>query len=332
MLNETTSITEQLSHLLAGQSHAVSQIAEYVEVFQAGLSPEGRPAGVAMLLGPTGTGKTHTVESLAKVLHGSTKHLLRIDCAEFQSDHEIAKLIGSPPGYLGHRETQPLLSQAKLNGSRSDECELSLLLLDEIEKAAPSFARLLFGILDKATLRLGDNSVVNFENTFIFMTSNLGAEGMLALSKPVWGFDAGIERPTTPEALLKVGMRDLKHKFGNAFVGRLDIVAAYNPLTRADCDMILTEILAQAGSLIARRRNTKAFRLAITQTARERLLDLGTSVEFGARELRRTVEKYFLHPAAKLAASGQIPPGGLVVLDEQLDDFSLSLRYQATAA
>src|SRR5208283_3335347 len=147
------------------QSAALTEIIPYVQMYRAGLAPEGRPAGVFLLLGPTGTGKTRTVEALADVLHGSDKHLVRVDCGEFQMEHEVAKLIGAPPGYLGHRETQPMLSQQKLNGVTSDQCSLSLVLFDEIEKAAPSMTRLLLGVLDKGLLRLGDNTTVNFEKS-----------------------------------------------------------------------------------------------------------------------------------------------------------------------
>src|ERR1700676_4359784 len=152
------------------------------------LSADGRTAGVFLLLGPTGTGKTRTVEALADALHGSEKHMLKVDCGEFQMEHEVAKLIGAPPGYLGHRETQPMLTQQKLNAVTSDRCGLSLVLFDEIEKAAPSLTRLLLGVLDKATLRLGDNSTVNFEKSLVFLTSNLGAREMMKEINPDFGF------------------------------------------------------------------------------------------------------------------------------------------------
>ncbi len=171
-------LLEQLTTRVIGQSHAMTQIVPYVQMHRAGLAPEGRPAGVFLLLGPTGTGKTRTVEVLADVLHGSERNLLKVDCGEFQMEHEVAKLIGAPPGYLGHRETQPMLSQQKLSSVTSETSNLSLILFDEIEKAAPSMTRLLLGVLDKATLRLGDNSNVNFERSLIFLTSNLGADAM----------------------------------------------------------------------------------------------------------------------------------------------------------
>src|SRR6202012_125351 len=172
-------LTAILSSKVVGQPNVINVIVPYIEMFQAGLAPENRPVGVFLLLGPTGTGKTRTVEAIAETLHGSPRNALKIDWGGFQLDHEVAKLIGAPPGYLGHRETQPMLSQQKLTAVTSDQCGLSLVLFDEIEKAAPSLTRLLLGVLDKGILRLGDNSSVNFEKCLIFLTSNLGAREMM---------------------------------------------------------------------------------------------------------------------------------------------------------
>src|SRR5258706_16147916 len=126
-------LLDQLSDRVIGQPQSMTQIVPYVEMYQAGLAPEGRPAGVFLLLGPTGTGKTRTVEALAEVLHGNQRNLLRIDCGEFQMEHEVAKLIGAPPGYLGHRETTPMLTQQKLTSATSESSSLALVLFDEIE-------------------------------------------------------------------------------------------------------------------------------------------------------------------------------------------------------
>src|ERR1700736_1132145 len=177
-------LADVLADLVIGQPAAIAHIVPFIEIHEAGLSAEGRPAGVFLLLGPTGTGKTKTVEAVAEALHGNPRKMLKIDCGEFQMEHEVAKLMGAPPGYLGHRETQPLLTQNKLSAVISQYSDLSIVLFDEIEKAAPSMSRLLLGILDKATLRLGDNSVVNFEKTMIFFTSNLGGGSMMKILIP----------------------------------------------------------------------------------------------------------------------------------------------------
>src|ERR1700743_3498152 len=148
-------LTSILSSKVVGQPNVINVIVPYIEMFQAGLAPENRPVGVFLLLGPTGTGKTRTVEALAEALHGSPRNVLKIDCGEFQMEHEVAKLIGAPPGYLGHRETQPMLSQAKLSAAASESSRLSLVLFDETEKAAPSLTRLPLGLRAKGGLGPG---------------------------------------------------------------------------------------------------------------------------------------------------------------------------------
>src|SRR5579862_7857463 len=152
----------KLRHLVVGQEEAIHEIVRAYQSHLTGLSPDGRPVANFLFLGPTGSGKTRIVEATAQSLLNDPKALVKIDCAEYQHSHEIAKLIGSPPGYLGHRETHPLLSQETLNRHHTEELKLSLVLFDEIEKASDSLWNLLLGILDKATLTLGDNRRVDF--------------------------------------------------------------------------------------------------------------------------------------------------------------------------
>src|SRR5690242_791573 len=173
---------------IVGQDEAISQIINVYQTYLAGMSSPGRPIGNFLFLGPTGSGKTRMVEACAESLVGDSRAVIKIDCAEFQHSHEIAKLIGSPPGYLGHRETHPLLSQEMLNQYHTEKIKLSFVLFDEIEKASDALWNLLLGILDKATLTLGDNRRVDFSRALIFMTSNLGATEMNAISRPNLGF------------------------------------------------------------------------------------------------------------------------------------------------
>src|SRR5476649_2545196 len=171
--HEAEKLSADLRKLVVGQEEAVDQIVNIYQTFLAGMSGPGHPIGNFLFLGPTGTGKTRLVEALAESLVGDPRSVLKIDCAEFQHSHEIAKLIGSPPGYLGHRETHPLITQEELSKSHSDKLKLSFLLFDEIEKASDALWQLLLGMLDKATLTLGDNRRVDLSQTVIFLTSNL---------------------------------------------------------------------------------------------------------------------------------------------------------------
>lgn len=321
-------LAARLNQLLVGQPEAIETILPYIQMQQAGLAPEGRPVGVVLLLGPTGTGKTRTVEALAQVLHGSSKNLLKVDCGEFQMEHEVAKLIGAPPGYLGHRETQPMLNQAKVNGVATEHSDISLILFDEIEKAAPSMTRLLLGILDKATLRLGDNTTVNFERCIIFLTTNLGAKSIQRANKPDFGFEAMVPPPSLADnsKIHNIGMVAVRRKFAPEFVNRIDAVITYRPLDRAACGLILDQIFEEFTRLIRNRLSTRAFRLQCTMAARNLLLDHGTSLEYGARELKRTVQRNFIQPVAALVAQGQISPGTMVILDAKNGEFSIFLR------
>ena len=297
----------------------MAQIVPYVQMHRAGLAPEGRPVGVFLLLGPTGTGKTKTVEALADVLHGAEKSVLRVDCGEFQMEHEVAKLIGAPPGYLGHRETQPMLTQQKLSAVTSENSNLSLVLFDEIEKAAPSMTRLLLGVLDKAALRLGDNTTVNFERSMIFLTSNLGAAAMRKELCPDFGFESMLPPASLPKAsrgglakLASIGMGEVRRKFSPEFVNRIDAVITYQPLAAESLATILEQQLAALERHIRTRLEERAFEVDLSDGARALLLKLGTSPEFGARELKRTILRKLTQPLAALVESGKIPPDGRV--------------------
>jgi ATP-dependent Clp protease ATP-binding subunit ClpA len=324
---DTDSLMRQLSDRVVGQPHAMTQIVPYVRMHQAGLAPEGRPAGVFLLLGPTGTGKTRTVEALADVLHGSEKQLLKVDCGEFQMEHEVAKLIGAPPGYLGHRETQPMFTQQKLGAVTSESSNLALVLFDEIEKAAPSMTRLLLGVLDKAVLRLGDNTTVNFERTMVFLTSNLGASQMNKEMHPDFGFEALVAQNRTGLAkrLRAIGMAAVRRKFSPEFVNRIDAVITYQPLDRDSLEKIVDHQIDALERHIENRLADRAFALDVGKPAREFLLKLGTSDEYGARELKRTILRRLTQPLAAIVASGEIRPGSIVRVEPSRDGETLEL-------
>jgi ATP-dependent Clp protease ATP-binding subunit ClpA len=299
---------------IIGQPDAVGGIIPFIRMFQAGLTPEGRPAGVFLLLGPTGTGKTRTVEALAEVLHGTPRHVLRVDCGEFQMDHEVAKLIGAPPGYLGHRETHPILTQQRLLAATSEHSPISLVLFDEIEKAAPSMTRILLGILDKGTLRLGDNSNVNFDHSLIFLTSNLGARQMATALNPAFGFCSSLETRSQEigRKLQKIGTNAVRRRFSPEFVNRIDSVITYQPLGEEALSEILDIELGNLVRLIESRLGPRAFELELARGARAHILRQGASREFGARELKRTLQRLVVQPLAEMVASGRVPAGAVV--------------------
>ncbi len=323
-------LTTILSQKVVGQPAATRVIVPYIQMYQAGLAPEGRPVGVFLLLGPTGTGKTKTVEALAEVLHGSEKNLLKIDCGEFQMEHEVAKLIGAPPGYLGHRETQPMLTQQKLNSVTSEKCNLSLVLFDEIEKAAPSLTRLLLGVLDKGILRLGDNTVVNFEKSLVFLTSNLGAREMMREINPDFGFQSvkPAERADLTSKLQNIALVAVRKRFSPEFINRIDCIITYQPLTPESLSAILDKQIADLQNHVNTRLGARSFTLEIPFEARQFLLRKGTSPEYGARELNRTIHRHLTQPLATLVATGQVEAGARVRVN--LAEDGEGLRLQAT--
>src|SRR3984893_981807 len=245
---EAEKLEEDLRKRIVGQDEGVGQIINIYQTFLSGMSSPGRLIGNLLFLGPTGSGKTRLVEATAESLVGDSRAVIKIDCAEFQHSHEIAKLIGSPPGYLGHRETHPLLSQEALNQYHNERMKLSFVLFDEIEKASDALWNLLLGILDKATLTLGDNRRVDFSRALIFMTSNLGASEMGAILQPGLGFAAGeIQRRAAAglvdESLsgkvVRAGVEAARRKFTPEFMNRIDKTVVFRPLGLAELRKIL---------------------------------------------------------------------------------------------
>ncbi|HJY88149.1 MAG TPA: AAA family ATPase, partial [Candidatus Acidoferrales bacterium] len=211
---ESQEFEAALRRKIVGQEEGVRAVVDLYQVFCAGMCSAGRPVGNLLFLGPTGSGKTRIVEAAAEILFGDPRAVIKMDCAEFQHSHEIAKLIGSPPGYLGHRETHPLITQEELAKYHTEKLKLSFLLFDEIEKASDALWQLLLGILDKATLTLGDNRRVDLSQTMIFLTSNLGGGEITELmtgglgfvqptDKPADKLDTKVERTATEAARRK---------------------------------------------------------------------------------------------------------------------------------
>jgi ATP-dependent Clp protease ATP-binding subunit ClpA len=336
--SEAEKLNANLHKRIIGQDDAIDQIVNIYQTFLAGMNTPGRPIGNFLFLGPTGTGKTRLVEALAESMVADARAVIKIDCAEFQHSHEIAKLIGSPPGYLGHRETHPMLSQEMLNQFHTDRFKVSFLLFDEIEKASDALWNLLLGILDKATLTLGDNRRVDFSRAMIFMTSNLGASEMSSIISPKLGFGvAEVERQQAAGEidsalqgkLTRSGMEAARRKFTPEFMNRLDRVVVFNPLGAGELKKILNIELSLLQQRIFNSAQTTPFVFNLTEPAKDYLLREGTDLKYGARHLKRTMERTLVHPLSNLIASGQIQKGDLIQVDFDSEADGLTFTKEA---
>jgi ATP-dependent Clp protease ATP-binding subunit ClpB len=321
---EAEALEVSLGRLIVGQDEAIQQIVNIYQMYLTGMTAPGRPIGNFLFLGPTGSGKTRIVEATAESMLKNSRAVIKIDCAEFQHSHEIAKLIGSPPGYLGHRETHPLLSQEVLSQYHTETCKLSFVLFDEIEKASDALWNLLLGILDKGTLTLGDNRKVDFSRALIFMTSNLGASEMSALTNPRLGFNA-------PEAarqaqsgqideklngkMARTGVDAARRKFTPEFINRLDKIVTFRPLGTSELKKILDIELNMVQQRIFNTSPEKSFVFKATDEAKGFLLQEGTDLKYGARHLKRAIERLLVQPMSNLIATDQVRGGDCVQVD-----------------
>jgi len=335
---EAEKLETDLHKRIVGQDEAVEQIINIYQTFLAGMASPGRPIGNFLFLGPTGSGKTRLVEATAESLLGDGRAVIKIDCAEFQHSHEIAKLIGSPPGYLGHRETHPLLSQEVLNQYHTEHVKLSFVLFDEIEKASDALWNLLLGILDKATLTLGDNRRVDFSRALIFMTSNLGATEMNAIMRPNLGFAAceaekqvaaGQVDCKLSEKIARAGVEAARRKFTPEFMNRIDKTVVFRPLGEPELRKILSIELNMVQQRIFTSANGAPFVFSLTDAARDFLLREGTDLKYGARHLKRAIERRLVHPLSNLIATEQVRGGDLIRVD--FDDEVQELTFYKEA-
>jgi len=316
---------DALRHRIVGQEEAVQALADLYQVFCAGLHSPAHPIGNLLFLGPTGSGKTRIVEAAAEILFGDSRALIKVDCAEFQHSHEIAKLIGSPPGYLGHRETHPLITQEALAKSHTEQLKLSFLLFDEIEKASDSLWQLLLGILDKATLTLGDNRRVDLSQTMIFMTSNLGGAEITELMTGGMGFVQPIDKPVhrLDEKVERAAIEAARRKFSPEFINRLDKLVVFHPLKRDELDEVLEIELGQVQKRVLD-STTRPFLFRVTTEGRQFLLEEGTDQRYGARHLKRAIERYLVCPLSRLLATAQVRSGDALLVDRHPGDKGLA--------
>src|SRR6187397_347302 len=310
---------DKLSGLIVGQERAVRRVSGLFQIYLAGMNNPARPIGTMLFLGPTGSGKTRVVEAAADVLFNEPYAVVKIDCAEFQHSHEIAKLIGSPPGYLGHRETSPMLTQENLDKSHTDDTKLTFVLFDEIEKASDSLWQLLLGILDKATLTLGDNRRVDFSKTVVIMTSNLGAREMSDMISGGIGFaptkQGSVQEDNEIDSkIYRTALEAAKRKFSPEFMNRIDKVVVFRSLKEHHLRRILDIELSSVQDRITESAGTK-FIFECSDPAKEFLLGEGIDLKYGARHLKRSIERFLVYPLSNLVATGQIGLGDLVHVD-----------------
>ena len=306
-----------LRRKIVGQDEAVQAVVDLYQVFRAGLNSPGRPVGNLLFLGPTGAGKTRVVEATAEVLFGDPRAVIKVDCAEFQHSHEIAKLIGSPPGYLGHRETHPLITQEALAQYHTEKLKISFLLFDEIEKASDALWQLLLGILDKATLTLGDNRRVDLSQTMIFMTSNLGGGGITELMTGGMGFAPTVpadSKPRLDEKVEKTAAEAAKRKFAPEFMNRIDKTIVFHPLRSEQLEQILEIELGMVQQRVLETAKGR-FLFRVMPAARQFLLREGTDLKYGARHLKRAIERRLVYPIANLLSTEQVRLGDMISVD-----------------
>jgi len=322
-----------LRRKIVGQDEAVRAVVDLDQVFLAGMCPPGRPVGNLLFLGPTGSGKTRIVEAAADVLFGDPRAVIKVDCAEFQHSHEIAKLIGSPPGYLGHRETHPLITQEALAQYHTEKLKLSFLLFDEIEKASDALWQLLLGILDKATLTLGDNRRVDLSQAMIFLTSNLGGQEITELMTGGLGFVQPSDKPADQldQKVERTAAEAAKQNFSPEFMNRLDKVVVFHPLRPEQLEQIL-EI--ELGMVQQRVLDTERgqFLFRVTPEARAFLLREGTDLKYGARHLKRAIERHMVDPLASLLVTGQVKLGDVLCIDWNETEGRLVFRREREGA
>jgi ATP-dependent Clp protease ATP-binding subunit ClpB len=308
----------QLRGKIVGQDEAVCQLVNTYEMALAGMTVPGRPMANLLFLGPTGSGKTRIIEAAAEILFGNANAVVKVDCAEFQHSHEIAKLLGSPPGYIGHRETQAMLTQEAVNRHQTDTLKMTFLLFDEIEKASTALWQLLLGVLDKGILTLGDNQRVDLSRTVLVMTSNLGSEAMSRWASGGIGFTSRTDSASmlrTEKRMDSIALDAARRHFSPEFMNRLDKVIVFHILSPAQLLEILDIELVQVHHRIRSTQPEHDFMFQCTPAAKDVLIREGTDARYGARHLKRAIERYLVLPLTRLISTSQIRGGDIVTAD-----------------
>lgn len=288
-------LADKLHERVIGQNEAVEKVADAILRSRAGVSDENRPIGSFLFLGPTGVGKTELAKTLAEYLFDDEKNLIRIDMSEYMEKFSVTRLIGAPPGYVGYDEGGQLTEAVRRK-------PYSVILFDEIEKAHPDVFNLLLQVLDDGRVTDGQGRTVNFKNTVIILTSNLGSDVILSAIEERGDIDD--EAKGQINALLKA-------KFRPEFLNRLDDILTFKPLSRTDVKSIIDLMLKK----LAARLSQKQIRLFVTDSAKEAIIDGGYDVVFGARPLKRFIESKIETAVARVILGGNLSEGDCVTVD-----------------
>ena len=307
-------LDKTLHKRIVSQDEAVEAIAKAIKRGSAGIRNPKRPIGSFLFLGPTGVGKTELSKALAEAVFGSEDSLVRVDMSEYMEKHSVSKLVGSPPGYVGFEEGGQLSEKVRRN-------PYSVVLFDEIEKAHPDVFNILLQVLDDGHITDSQGRKVDFKNTIIIMTSNAGAESIIA--PKVMGFASGIDPEKNYQGMRARVMDEVNRSFKPEFLNRLDEIIVFRPLTK-DNIVHITDIMLS--EIKERLKEEKDIRLSVTEAAKEFLIDKGFDEKFGARPLRRTIQKYIEDSLADEILEGKIKPGYSVRVDRKGDALSITGR------
>lgn len=320
--------TEKLAHLeeilsqrVIGQEEAIRAVANAIRRGRAGLAEEDRPIGSFMFLGPTGVGKTELARALAEFMFNDEKAMIRIDMSEYMERHSVARLIGSPPGYVGYEEGGQLTEVVKHR-------PYSLILFDEIEKAHPEVFNILLQILDNGRLTDGKGRTVNFKNTIIIMTSNVGSQYLKQMS------ELGFRLAEDEKRALELETKDLKEKIREAlrehfrpeFLNRIDEIVIFNPLTKE----AIRKIVDLQLNLVKKRLGEKEVKINFEDSVKEFLTEEGYSPEFGARELKRVIQRTILDPLAQKIINSEIKAGEEIFVSFKAGEIVLTTKIPKT--
>jgi ATP-dependent Clp protease ATP-binding subunit ClpC len=301
--NKLLGMAEQLSGKVIGQEEAIKKLTKAIQRTRVGLKDPKKPIGSFIFLGPTGVGKTELAKVLATYLFDKEDTLVRIDMSEYMEKFSVSRLVGAPPGYVGYEEGGQLTEKVRRK-------PYSVVLLDEIEKAHPDVFNILLQVLDDGILTDGLGRRVDFRNTIIIMTSNIGVRDLKDFGAGI-GFTTKAKRENDEELMKSTIQSALKRAFSPEFLNRLDDVIVFNSLKREDIHKIIDLTL---GKLFAR-INTLGYNVELTDKAKDFLAEKGYDQQFGARPLNRAIQKYLEDPVAEEILKGEIPEGGIIMAD-----------------